>query len=603
MKIDLIPKILLFWYFFIFLSTETLSHLHQITSLNIQLLEAVFLGSMLFYYRNELNKLLIKFNFSKTNLVILLILTLTFIQGFFSAPSTTDSMVYHLPKVMYWVQEKTLDQDLIRNIQDFKGPFGEYVVLHFYLLIGSNRLAFLSQWLAFIVSIYLSGIIALQLGADKRGISYIRLFCATLGMAVMQSVSTQVDLVVAVLVLIALHISILFFEKPGILNAILLGITIGLGILTKATYAIYLTIPLGMLFLAFLKKPQKKFFYLLGISLALSFLIQVRFFSQNQLLYHSLLGKHILWDETELKYTNEIMSIQGITSNIIRNLFVHIPVPYFNHYLQTQIENFHHFLGVDLNDSRFTCCSTKFKVSNVIYPQEDIVSNPIHLLLILLALFYMFKTKDLQKKFLLLLTILTFVLFSSVLKWQPYHSRLEIPIFIIGVIASILVIDKRSENIVKFLLGLSLITAFLVLLFNISRPFFSYNYFYKYIGQFSLSYALIPESFFIKDRQRQYFNAEYFWYGPYQNLTDKLASIGKEVTISFDLSDDFEYPLWELLKSKGVKFKVIPKKKINGAQFLIVTSDKIQNIKGYNMIDCQKASIDNAYACLYNRQD
>ncbi len=603
MKIDLVPKILLFWYFFIFLSTEILSYFHQITSLNVQLLEAIFLGVMLFYYRIELNKLFIKFNFSKTNLVILLILILTFIQGFFSAPSTTDSMVYHLPKVMYWVQERTLDQDIIRNIHDFKGPFAEYIVLHLYLLISSDRLAFLSQWLAFAISIYLSGIIAAQLGADKKQISYVRLFSGTLGMAVMQSVSTQVDLVVSVLVLIALYISILFSEKPNMVNAVLLGIAIGLGILTKATYVIYLIIPFGILFLTFLRKPQKKSFYLLGISLLLVFLIQVRFLSQNMLLYGNLMGKHLLWDGTELKYINEVISLEGIISNNIRNLFVHIPVPFFNHYVQTQITNLHHFMGIDLNDPRFTCCSTKFKVANVIYPQEDIVSNPIHLLLIFLALFYLFKTKNLHRGSLLLLSVFSFVIFSSILKWQPYHSRLEIPIFMVGVIGSILVIGKRSVSIVKVLLGLSISIAFLILLFNISRPFFSYNLFYKYIHRFSLSYALVPESFFTKDRQMQYFNAEYFWHRPYQNLTDKVASVKEEVTISFDLSDDFEYPLWELLKIKGVKFKVIPNKKIYEAKFLIVTSEKIQDIHGYDITLCQKAAIDNAYACLYNRKD
>src|SRR3989344_2885694 len=219
MKLALIPRLLLFWYFFIFFSTEVLSYFHQITSLNIRFLEVIFLGSLLFFYRHEINKLRLKFSFSNTNLIILAILTLTFIQGFFSAPSTTDSMVYHLPKVMYWVQERTLQQDIIRNIHDFKGPFAEYIVLHLYLLVGSDRLAFFSQWLAFAVSIYLSGIIAVQLGSDKKQLSYIRLFSATLSMAVMQSVSTQVDLVVTVLVLIALHISILFSEKPNVLNA------------------------------------------------------------------------------------------------------------------------------------------------------------------------------------------------------------------------------------------------------------------------------------------------------------------------------------------------------------------------------------------------
>lgn len=599
MKFALIPKLLLFWYFFIFLSTEILSYFHQITGLNIQLLETIFWGVLLFYYRNELNKLLLRINFSKTNLIILVILILTFIQGFFSAPSTTDSMVYHLPKVMYWIQERTLEQDIIRNIHDFKGPFAEYIVLHLYLLTGSDRLAFLSQWLAFAVSVYISGLIAAQLGADKKQISYVRLFSATLGIAVMQSVSTQVDLVVTVLVLIALHISILFSEKPNIINAGLLGITMGLGILTKATYIIYMVIPLGMMFLIFLRRPKGELVLHSGISLIICLLILMRFFSQNQLLYGSPLGKHILWDGKELKYTNEAISAQGIVSNTIKNLFIHIPVPVFSSQVYNAVTGFHSYLGVDVNDPKFTCCGTKFRVINVIYPQEDIVSNTVHLLLVFIAFFYLFKTKDFQKRYFYLLSVLAFVLFSAVLKWQPYHSRLEIPIFLASTIASVLILGK-NQRVISSLLFFSVVLGFLVIVLNVSRPFISYSFFYKYVSQFSMSYTLVPESFFVKSREEQYFNAEHLWYLPYKNIVKKIDSFDKEITISFDLGDDFEYPFWVLLKNKNVKFRVIPKKKFGEAQFLITTPDKPRLIEGYNLLICEKADIDNAYACLYN---
>lgn len=83
MKIDFIAKIFLIWYLFVYVSTEILSFLS------------------------------------------LLILSLTFIQGLFSAPSTTDSMIYHLPKVMHWIQDKTVYQDVTRNTHDFKAPFAE----------------------------------------------------------------------------------------------------------------------------------------------------------------------------------------------------------------------------------------------------------------------------------------------------------------------------------------------------------------------------------------------------------------------------------------------------------------------------------------------
>lgn len=604
MNVNTIAKLLLFWYFFIFVSTEALSYFYQLNHVNILVLEAVFWSGIIYYFRDEIKTKVSNINFSsKTNLVILTILFLTFIQGFFSAPSTTDSMVYHLPKVMYWVQEGTVYQDVIRNIHDFKAPFAEYIVLHLYFLVGSDRLAFLSQWLAFVASVYLAGIIARQFGGSREVVNFARLFTAALPIAVMQSASTQVDLVVTVLVLIALHISLLLTKQMNLFNGVLLGITIGLGFFTKATYFIYLVVPFGLLFFQFIKNPERKYFYTAIIVLVLTLLIQARFFYQNYSLYGSLLGKHILWDGVELKYTNEQITFEGISSNVIRNLFVHIPVPVFSGQVQLGITALHNFFAVDLNDEKYTCCGTKFLVSSIIYPQEDIVANTVHLILIFAALFYLIKTRDFERKLFWGLSAFSFILFSAVLKWQPYHTRLEIPIFITGSIASILILGEKRDRLLKTLASLSIILAFLVIIFNVSRPFVTYSLFYDYVKSFSKQYSVIPEAFYIRPRVEQYFNAEYFWYEPYDELTKSIASPSEKTSVSFVLMDDFEYPLWVLVKNRGLNFTVIPRTKMSQAKYIIKSSERIEELDGYEMVLCKKTAVDYGYICLYNRKD
>ncbi len=542
---------------------------------------------------------------SKTNLFIIVILSLTFIQGIFSAPSTTDSMVYHLPKVVYFIQEKSAFQEVIKNTHDFKAPFGEYIVLQFYLIFGGDRLAFFSQWLAFTLLIYLSGVVASQLSLQKNIQNYARLFTATLPIALMQSASTQVDLVAALLALICLHLSLLMLKKFDWTYGVWLGIVVGLGLFTKATFFFYILIPFFILSYLFFKKP-KKVLQISFISLIIIVLIQFQFSSQNIKLYGSILGKHILPDGSELTYTNEEKSLRAVLSNTSRNILVNLPVPIFNNQTYQLMVSFHKLMGLDIDDPKVTCCETHFSVSPVLYPQEDIVANPLHISLILFTLLSIFIIKFRNKNKLALLvflsTCVSFVMFSAVLKWQPYHPRLEIPFFIVGVIsASILLLESKiGQIILKITLLLSCILGITIILLNVSRPYVSYSLFYSQVQAFSKPGAVLPEAFYIRPREEQYFNSEHLMYQPYDVITNKIASESGSKIIKLDLSDDFEYPLWVLLKRKTPDFKIIPLKDPRPANFLIRTAIDQQSKVGFDELTCQKIQGGvGASVCLY----
>lgn len=600
MKIDLTAKILLAWFFFIFISTEMLSFFNQLTRVNILISQLIFVSLIFNFFKSEIIQQIRKINFSsKYNIIIFVILTLTFLQGFFSAPSTTDSMVYHLPKVMYWVQEQTVYQDVIRNPHDFKAPFAEYIVLHLYMLLGNDRLAFFSQWLAFAIIIYLSGVIAKQLGADERLVKVVRVFSGTLPIAVMQSSSMQVDLIPAVLSLIVLHISHSLKEKFGFKKILLLSLAIGLGFFAKATFFIYLLVPAIFLWPLIFKTPKKAL--ILGFLIIISILlIQGRFFFQNKSLYGSFLGEHLLSDGTVLEYTNKDLNLQKITSNTLKNLLIHIPFPIFSNQVYQGVVSFNNIMGLEINDPSITCCGTEFKVLSIIYPQEDIVSNTVHLLLIIFAGFVIYKVKDKKEaKLVYISSVAAFILFSSVLKWQPYHSRLEIPIFLTATITSALLINNRK--ILRMFLILSIFLGLSVSILNVSRPFVSYNWFFNFVKQYSRTYSSIPEAFYLKPRIEQYFNAEFFWYEPYRKVVENINYEEKMIKVSFDVMDDFEYPLWVLLKESKINYQVIPKVKFAQSDFLIKTSPKQGEIKNFQNLGCFKTSIEYGYACLYKR--
>lgn len=281
---------------------------------------------------------------------------------------------------------------------------------------------------------------------------------------------------------------------------------------------------------------------------------------------------------------------------------IHIPVPFFTDQVQSILEFIHMMMGVSVNAAQTTCCGFQFNIHPILYPQEDIVSNTPHLLLIFIAIFFIFRKKVLMNKQLILvfvLSLLSFVVFSLILKWQPFHSRLQIPFFAIGTISSVLIVSKFKKGlyVLKGISVLSISVAILLIFLNVSRPFITYTLFYDKIKSFAFPLSSIPQSFLTKPREQQYFNARYYWYEPYLQITSLLTKQNNQGTIAFNLMDDFEYPLWVSIQKNYVNIRVIPYSRIDADTLILSTTPMPFYKEGYYTA-CIKTQIDYGYACL-----
>ena len=73
----------------------------------------------------------------------------TLLVAVLAAPNNLDSQVYHLPRVLQWVQAGSVDHFATGSIwQTGYPPFGEYLVANLHLLVGGDQLAGLPQWIA-----------------------------------------------------------------------------------------------------------------------------------------------------------------------------------------------------------------------------------------------------------------------------------------------------------------------------------------------------------------------------------------------------------------------------------------------------------------------
>lgn len=592
-------KILLYWYAFIFISTEFLSFFHLLERNYLLLGETFFWTIFLFFHHEEIIQAIRNINFrSKNILLISLLFLLTFIQGFFSAPNSTDSMVYPLPRMMYWIQEKTLFQDVIRSAHEYIPPFGQYILLHLYLIFGNDSFLFFSQWSAYVIMVIISGIIVSLLGATKQISGLTSLMVACIPIAVMQATSTKLEIVVTVLIVICTYIA-LRFRTEKVLDYIVLGIGLGLGILTKQTFLIYAAIPLGILFIK-LKKDNRRRFLFLMLTLAIVLIIQARFVIQNLSLYEN----KIVTSKDFSAYVNQNFTLMGIFSNLIKNTMLHVPVPLYTKQVENAIFSLHKLLRIDVNDCSNTFCypGFQFRVIPAIYPQEDIASNTFHLLLILTAGVVLF-TKLSKKRIsspetvIYILAVLSFIFFSAALKWQPFHSRLHLPFFVIGTISSAIILSRFKVGLL-FLKGIlipSVLLAFLLVSINVLRPYISYSLFLNMVKSFAPSLNEIPQSFFVKAYDQQYFNARPYWYQPYLQIFSMLGQ--PDGTIAFNLMDEFEYPLWVLVKKNKINVRIIPYSQISNNTLIISTTEQPFHKDGYST-RCVETQIEYGYACI-----
>lgn len=606
LNLHILVKILLFWYIFIFFSTEILSYFRLIARFYIFSAELLFWLIILFFHRNEIQQAVRSIRFpSIYKIIVLILFALTFIQGFFSAPNSTDSMVYHLPRIMYWIQEKTLFQDTIRNVHDYMPPFGQYIMLHIYLIFDSDRFLFFSQWFAYVVITIVSAMIANLLGANKQIRETIALLVASIPVVVMQATSTKIELVVAVLVVVSIYIALRFRENK-FWDYFAIGFSLGLGVLTKQTFLLYSVIPAGILFIKLIKSKRRYLLYSLLIAVII-LVIQFRFLTQNQLIYGSISGAKSDYSGQAIQN----ISFQGISSNVIKNTMLHVPIPIYTKQAESVIVSLHRILGIDVNDCATTFCDPdfRFRILSAIYPQEDIASNTPQLILIIIGgialINKLIKKRTVSfESIIYILSFGSFLAFATLVKWQPFHSRLHIPFFVIGTVSSVVILSKvkKGEYFLRRFSILSVFIAIVLILLNTTRPFISYGLFYNNLKTLASPLNGIPESLLSKPYEKQYYNSRFYWYKPYEGIMEMLSKkqLAKNDKVTYKLMDYFEYPLWVLARKKALNYSVVSDYSEISSSIIISTSIEPYYRKGYDSV-CLETEIEYGYACLLTK--
>lgn len=476
------------------------------------------------------------------------ILLLLFLQGVIYPPNNWDSLTYHMSRIMYWIGNQSVEHYPARIIREiYQPPFAEYVILHFNILSGSDRFSNAVQLLFLVFTAYAAVAICRQMTLPRHLKIFAVLLIITLPEGLLQATNTKNDIVVSFFILATVYYSTECIRKVSIANFCLLGLSVGLAAFTKATAYLYLA-PVLLIFgfrmvQAVIKRRNYKIVLYAFAAGILALLINSGHFYRNYALNHNILKI----DNVEADgLINQKMSPKLLLSCMAKNAAIHMGPAPLNQIGKKGVASIHSKLNLDINKPGSNYFDMPYENARDITTHEDYVPNTIHFVILNLcmALALLFIIISKKNRWALLAGVFVIsaqiILFCGYLKWQPWHTRLHLPIFVTGVLLIVYCMAQK-----KWLTGILLrtteilmLSSVFVLAYNNTRPL--------------LNHPAITGAVTATDNHyKKYFANQPHLYAEYGKVVDKMRFSGfKKIGLEMI---DWEYPVLCTFYTEGIK--------------------------------------------------
>ena len=549
-----------------------------------------------FYYQNLLlkEKLLIG--------VLLILLCLLLAQGLLYPPNNWDSLTYHMSRIMYWIGNESVDYfptHILRHL--YQPPFAEYFILNINLLNGNDFLSN-SVELFFLIQCLVVVYALLSMFQTTRLLKLLALFLViTIPAVELQSTTTKNDIVCAFFVLSSLFYSLKIFKNNSLNSTVFFGLSIGLGFITKGTAYVFMAPILALygfhILSVTLKDKSVKPIGLATLAMVLALSLNVKHYSRNYAVNKSLLNI----DDAEVKaYANETMNGKLLLSNLIKNSGLHLGYP-IEKKCDSIIRNAHKAIGVSIDDKRLNYLGVPYQSARAAVTHEDYVTNTVHFILWALAFsflvfhFLFSKTRNKTEMIIVIVLVAQILLFTGYLKWQPWHTRLHIPIFILSIIPIILACQKAKwfKGIVGFSTPLLLYSFMFYFVYNNLRPIQNNPVYTKNLR--------IDDN-----RFKKYFANQPQLYTEYKVVLEELYDANPK-TVGLKMMD-WEYPLFNAYYYDHLQLVAIDVnnntgilKQENQSVDLIISTSNSPEIM-YNGIKYSNQNSNHLYIWLYKKE-
>ena len=370
----------------------------------------------------------------KVTLSLGLVVLITLFCVDFTFNTNWDSYTYHLPRVEHWIQDKNVDFFPTNNIRQlYLAPFSEYAILNLRLLSGNALFLNFVQFFALINCSLLASLIAKSFGLLRRGQIMAFVLALTIPMGILQAQTTQTDLVVSFFLISFVYFGISVIQKKelSVSNILFLCLSFSFGILTKSTFYIF-TLPFCLIFgIYYLKLFRFKAFLILLFIIPIFLLTNSSFLIREYRQFGSFLGPQKS-SPYYLPSLNEEFGVKETLSNSVKNIGLHLALPNdtWNIKIDQMVTRFHEIIKFPLNSDKTSWFKMPYKTSFTLH--HDVVGNFLHTILFFVALFFVFVRFRSTPKLVLhysLAIIFGFLFFVFLLKWQPWQTRLDLPMF------------------------------------------------------------------------------------------------------------------------------------------------------------------------------
>lgn len=476
-------------------------------------------------------------------IVIAFYSTILFLIAIIYPPSNWDSMTYHLPRVMHWIQNGNVAHYTTNIIwQNYQPPFAEYLILNNVLCIGHINAANLVQFTAYLGSIVIVSLIIKTLGGEKKIQYFGAALAATVPMAVLQATSTQNDLLLSFFMLIVFYKVFSTNKYWKLFDFIILGISIGLAIITKGTSFLIL-MPVGVYFIFSCVKKGLFYQNIVRLTFTAVLIIGISFphYYRNYNEYGHPLGTEV----DQVTHKSEYYSLRATVSQIVKNYALNLATPQYglNDDVNFIVNKIHELIEFDINDSKVsrTGWSDSIFKSNPKsqFYHEDYAPNLLVFCFFLIIIFPLVKYRkkaSLQFIF-LIITTLSFIMVCCMLKWSPWHTRYHVINALLWVPLIVYVL-RKNQTFLILVLGLSVLFSIKHLLERPSKQIFPLS------------------KVFTKKQTDILFSNRISIQSDYEKV---MADLKRYNTNSIGLTigiDDWEFPVWYLASKNNLRLNI-----------------------------------------------
>lgn len=404
-----------------------------------------------------------------------------------SAPNSWDAMEYHLPRVIQWAGNRSVQfYPTIDRQQLCMPPFSEYAMLHAYVLGGSDRFVNLIQWLGYLGSILAISLIVDELGGSRRTQIFAGILAATIPTALLGASGAKNDNVLAFWIAATVYLLLAWQRNQSWFLFVSMGAACSLALFSKGTAFAFLPPLFVACFLIWQRKARLQFLARLPILALMVLSISGPLWVRNYRMCGSPLGLPYFDGAGPIAnrlFANAPQGGRQAIAGILRNLSINLSVPS----ARVNAESTQLFsatmrrIGVDPDDpgQTFHGQSGRLHPFEVHFAGRDelMAGNQWDFLLFLAAcLLYVRHRKSLggAPGWLALGITGSFVLFSVLLRWGPWNGKYQMPVFTLASAFIALVFGRTVRPAATRILTFSLLLAcLLIATVNTMRPWLS----------------------------------------------------------------------------------------------------------------------------------